>query len=135
MSTNVSFIGFIHGYDIKCLIHTDDQINKNYSYDTYEGTDLKVIPHIFHKNVTVLRALFSEIVESGLVKTDNERVLVWYSDLQNEGYFVAKLLKKEQVNEKDSTTLSINDAHVVKIKKIASGVKTVIEFRPATHKD
>lgn len=131
MSNTISMV-HTSGYNIILSSIPEDQVNKKYSHQIFEDPAIKVTPHIMDNKLQALRSIFFDIFDDSISILNNDtHILVFkYTNLRFEGYFVGKLLKRVEVTKKNSTTLSVDDSNVVKVKKIASGIKTVIEFKP-----
>ena len=88
--------------------------------------------------------IFKSIFEAcfGEFKSAEDYVVVHYKAYFGEGYLVGRLTKlgasvppSDNPNLDRDYTFSINGSHEIKVKRILGvGDKTVMEFRPATHK-
>lgn len=116
-----------------------------FDYEGYEkGASLKVVPHLLaEKTVVDLVEIFKGLVDRfkqvQTIENDHMIVRIMKKDksggLIYEGLFIGRLIKRDDVSKEDGATLTINESNVIKVKRILDGVKTVMEFRPATDKE
>lgn len=120
-------------FEVKISFHDSDHINKNYVFETNKNDESSEdLPYILKKNYSELQGTFKSIVDMCKEVTfyEADRIVVSYQDPKGQGYLVGKHLKTVEVEKADDIAVSVNESNVIKIKRIAAGLKTVMEFVP-----